>query len=230
MHYIKNILIPIIFFGLIAVVFCSWHPRVNSYSVFGQIEALNGSVVNAKIRYTQKANDNNYAAMQEIDVKANGGFSHVLNLEARGPVYFYVIKEGYTVSRIVETLENQDKGNDIGTIPISTLHKKLSYQQRKDNSKVPFLALFSDKCLLKQDESINVTDILYFENLRSIQSASCSHSDNKQVLLSARLNFKGNTGNKIYFELAKQNDGTAYIQKPNFDADSRNNLLATKKE
>ncbi|MDV7400363.1 hypothetical protein RZS08_53605, partial [Arthrospira platensis SPKY1] len=59
--------------------------------------------------------------MSEFDVTADGDFSAVINILSRGPVYFYILKEGYTPVRVVKTLKELKGMNDIGTVKIASL-------------------------------------------------------------------------------------------------------------
>lgn len=208
----KTIILLFAFGGLCWVVFSSWRPQVESYSIYGEVNAIYGNVADAKIKYTQDEKETNLGRMKSLDVNADGKFAAVINILPRGSVYFWVDKEGYTPTRIVKTLGSSENNNNIGTIEISSLYDKLSYKQIQNEEFLPKLALFEDECLTLLDDEINVKNIMFFSDLKAADPCS---SNGTIALLKARLNVNGKIGKDVFFELVKAENGEAFIAENN---------------
>ena len=212
----KKPLIFIIFTGALCwAVFTSWRPQIESYAIKGKVVALYGDVANAKIKYTQDSRDMDFGKMKEIDVTAKGSFASVINIKPHGPVYFYVVKDGYTTARHQQILSNPDADNKINTISISSLHKGLSIRQKLNKEYAPTLELYQDGCLANLDEQVSINDIFYFENIRSLAKsvANCGLKPN-EARLSAKLNIAGTITSNSFFKLTRRNSGEVLLPSP----------------
>lgn len=196
-------------------VFTSWRPQIESYAVKGKVVALYGNVANAKIKYTQDGRNMQFDEMKEIDVTAKGEFASVINIKPHGPVYFYVVKNGYTTARHQQILSNPDADNQISTISISSLHKGLSIRQKLNKEYAPTIELYRDGCLATLDEQVSINDIFYFENIRSMAKsvADCGLKPN-EARLSAKLNIAGMLTSNAFFKLTRRNSGEVLIPSP----------------
>lgn len=198
----KTLLILCVLCGFSWLLFTSLSPTVDSFPVEGVIEAWHGEVYGAKLRYTQDRNLTDVAQMKEIDVQADGRFSGVLNIRSYEMVYFYVVKDGYTISTAKKVLEKRNVANNIGTIHISSLYHPSIHG-------VPELAIYSDECLNSKEKQFKADNIV-FENLR-VRSTACKQNPSS-ILLSAKLKVMGNShSNDAYFALQKQKNGQAFI-------------------
>jgi hypothetical protein len=217
--------------GFCWVLFTSLSPQKYSYSVTGQVEALAGSVVNAKVKYSQKEKDTDFESMKSFDVRANGTFSAVINLEAQGKVYFYLTKDRYTTVQYEKLVTELDAPNDLGTLKFSSLHKELSYEQQANPDLGPFLLLHHDRELKSIDHKVNVSDILYFTEIEEVlelgETVSSAH-----LTLSAKVNYLGKKNRKrAYFSLQQHANGEAFIAENYSRSDesySKNTHLASR--
>lgn len=197
--------------GFCWILFTSLSPQQYSYSVTGQVEALTGSYTNAKIRYTQDKENTDFGNMKALDVRANGTFSAVINVEAQGKVYFYITKDNYTTVQYEHVLTDQNRPNNLGTFKFSSLHKDLSYKQLSDPEAGPFVYLHHDQDLTHLDDKVNVSDILYFTDIQKVAAFPTENTPDK-ITLAAKVNRSGRKGRKkTYFSLEIHESGEAYI-------------------
>lgn len=208
----KKPLVILIVLGLTAwVVFTSWKPQIESYSINGKVKALYGTVANAKLKYTQDKDELDIDNMKEIDVTANGTFSSVINIKPHGPVYFYVVKDGYTTIRHKQILSNPNGNNRINEMKISSLHEGLSIKQKLNKKLAPKIGLYRDGCLAELDDKVSIHDIMYFENLQSLSESECSLKPG-EARLSANINISGERAS-TFFKLKRLN-GRMVITSP----------------
>ncbi len=198
--------------GFCWILFTSLSPQQYSYSVTGEVEALTGSIANAKIKYTQNEADTDFDNMKALDVRANGTFSAVINVEAQGKVYFYLTKENYTTVQYEHVLTDQDRPNDLGEFKFSSLHQDLSYKQLSDPEAGPFVYLHHDEALTYLDDKVNVSEILYFTDIEKVTETTGEGDEPDQVTLAAKVNRNGKKGRKTaYFSLELGETGEAFI-------------------
>jgi hypothetical protein len=188
----------------LAWVLCSsWHPNIVSYTVSGQVVAAYGEVSAAVIRYTQQPDHHDYDEMLVLDVRADGRFQGVINVEAGSPVYFYAQKPGYTTVRTIAALKSKEEPNDIGEIQITSLHEKLDIGQLNGKRPLPILGLYKDECLRRLDDEVAVTNIRFFQDLKPVRP-SCEQLALELVMMKAKVNLAGQKDlHDAYFFLEK---------------------------
>lgn len=205
-------LIPVFILVIAAFLFMALHPKVESYRVVGKVETYDGNTEGLQVKYTQEKglSADEIEELPYLDVRANGEFKGVLNLKAGGIVYFYTHKKGYAPTNKSTILERSDKFINVGTLTTSLIQDKLSYKNLNGNLPI---TIYKNKCLDEQEETLLMKDISYFKDLE-ILNASCLPA-NSLNLYSAKLNYKGELGEEIYFGTYKKEDGSIAL----FDSD-----------
>lgn len=190
----------------------AWQPHPDSFIVKGQIAAIKGKVANAKLKYTQNPNDFDFANMKSLDIRADGTFQGTVNIKPHGTVYFYVFKNGYTKAREARVLKEGD--NDLGRINICKLFEQSGYRAMRQADCCPRLKLYKDECLTAYDDMVGLEEILYFEDIETLRlhNKNCGQLKDA-LLLSAKLNLKGEQGPNAYFALELFNQ--AHLQSAN---------------
>ncbi len=200
-------------FLMLWLITTAWQPHPDSFIVKGQIAAIKGQIANAKLKYTQSPNDFDFANMKSLDIRADGTFQGTVNIKPHGKVYFYVFKKGYTKAREVRVLKEGD--NDLGRINICKLFEQSGYRAMRQADCCPQLKLYKDECLTAYDDMVGLEEILYFEDIETLQ---LDHSNCGQLkdalLLSAKLNLKGEEGPNAYFALELFNQAHLHSAEP----------------
>lgn len=206
----------------------SWKDNKESFAVSGKVEAIYGNTANTRIFFTQDEKEKDLSRMKDFDVTSDGDFTAVINILSRGPVYFYVFKKGYTPIRIVETLKDPKRVNDIGTVRIASLvPSSPRYRHIVKKETRPLLPLYEDECLTRLDEQVRFDQIAYFDNLREVENCE---DDNRYGVLSARISVDGELGGLAFFKVEKLPDGEAVIVSSSPAPEDAKAKLAVKKK
>lgn len=190
------------------VLFTSLHPKEDSYIVVGQLNAIEGSLEGATLRYTTDSDDRDFARMKIIDVKADGSFNSVINVIEQAVVHFYVEKKGYTRTYSSHLLRGNGAENNLGKIPFSSLYKG-PFKGKED---APTMLLFTDVCLENLYTDFSVTEIEYFKELRAYPSLTGCNLPTDHVIFAAQVVLTdGSDSFNGYFSLKRQPNGDAHI-------------------